>query len=200
MGLPAKLNVDLHFHVEPQAVRNSLLEVVNSSGGFNAKPNRIFRHGRSGKSKGVVDRKFGSYSCGTTFIADSSTNKSEHCPQECPYFAQDKSDDRHCTFACVPAEECVKYNAETPIADNRKFVCRAPSVNHCRKYSMEATDACLECQRMFYAGADGQCHYTFMWALYLLLFVLIAVVVFVVWWMADLCLRPVTNMRAGLQA
>jgi len=194
-----KLIVDSSLHVDLQHGTRSFLGVSNVSGAFNAKPVRIFRRGRAGKGKDKFDRFVGSYGCEKTFVADASTNKYEHCSPECPYFVQDKADELHCTFRCVSAIQCVHYNPKTPIADDKKRVCRAPSVSHCRVYLMDGTDSCLECQRLFYLGLDGQCHYRFMWAMYVLLAVLVAVVIFLFYWITDMCLRPISNPKGRQQ-
>jgi len=140
-----------------------------------------------------TNRKVGNYQCGRTFVTLSSTSKYEYCPMECPYFAQDKSDDRHCSFLCVPAEECMRHNPSKPIADLAKGICRAPAVSNCEELSMDGADACKRCRRFFYLGGDGDCHYRFMWVLWSLLAVLVTLVILIIVWVVDLILRKDVN-------
>eukprot|EP00959_Pyramimonas_sp_CCMP1952_P036824 770280-Pyramimonas_sp.AAC.1 len=61
--------------------------------------------------------------CDETVVVDSSSEKNAICPEDCPYYVQDKTDDRHCSFRCVPADQCTKYNPKATVADSYAGAC-----------------------------------------------------------------------------
>lgn len=135
--------------------------------------------------------------CGVTVQVHSGTDKYEDCPADCPYFAQDRSDDLFCTFVCVPAEDCKKYNPNKPIADeiHGSRTCRGPMVQHCRDFALDGTDSCVKCQTFYVVGPDGQCYYSHWIKLWCLIILFVSLVLFIVVWVMDLICRPVTNER-----
>jgi len=187
-----ELNVDAAFAVDAVEDKRSFRGSGHNITAFDGKPPRVVRSGNTGSSVKSQGEQAGQMGCGMTIVADAGASY-DHCPEECPFFAQNKADDRHCTFACVRAEQCAQLNPEAPIADAHARSCMAPSVNNCQTYAMDGTDSCAECQEFFYLGADRKCHYRFMGLLYLLLAVLIAAVVFLIFWITDLSLRPIFN-------
>jgi len=130
------------------------------------KPPRIFRSGPDQDEtideniKRVVTQR-----CGETVVVDSSSEKDGMCPDDCPYYVQDKTDDRHCSFRCVPADQCTKYNPKATVADSYKGTCRPPTANFCRDYDKSGKDRCAVCKRGFELDEHGQCHFGYyVWA------------------------------------
>jgi len=108
---------------------------------------------------------------------------------------QDKTDDQFCTFVCVKAEECIKYNPNTPFPDDERKVCRGPMVNHCKEYDYSKIDHCAVCQSLYRLESDGQCHSKFRWTLYALAALLIFLVLFVVYWAINMNMREPVNAK-----
>jgi len=134
------------------------------------------------------------HECGATFIVTSSDNKSTRCPFACPFYVQNKADTMTCSFACVKAEECQKYNPENGIADEEMGICRAPMVAHCREFEFGGQiDKCKTCQSGYYVEKDGKCYSTYIIPLLILTVVLLMLVGAVGWWIYDMAKRPVTN-------
>eukprot|EP00928_Gymnodinium_smaydae_P079840 TRINITY_DN63676_c0_g1_i1.p1 TRINITY_DN63676_c0_g1~~TRINITY_DN63676_c0_g1_i1.p1 ORF type:complete len:958 (-),score=136.81 TRINITY_DN63676_c0_g1_i1:77-2950(-) len=163
------------------------------------------RHGRPGAATDAASGVTGarpaggvtvSLACGITYGTKATDDKDLRCPAACPYFAQDRNDDQHCTFVCVAGPQCSTYNKNNPVPDAEKGVCRSPMVNYCKEYNLNGTDTCLKCQSFYKLGADGQCHSTMMIPVYILAGVLLAVVVLIVVWLVDLARRPETNSSA----
>jgi len=132
--------------------------------------------------------------CGLTEQVGSETDKYEDCPANCPYFAQNRKDDLHCTFLCVPAAECGRWNPNKPIPDTIKSskTCRGPKVAFCTEAMLDGSDTCQNCQNGF-ALHDGQCYFSY-WncvvgvGLLVVVFLTIGIV-----WFVDLCCREATN-------
>jgi hypothetical protein len=140
--------------------------------------------------------------CGQTMVVTSQDTKDVQCNSACPYIVQDKTDDAHCSFQCVPANMCSSMNPKTPIADTLEegqMVCRSPMVQFCKEYAMDGTDTCTKCNSAYSLGADGQCHYSYMWVIYGVAGLLFLVWLFVCFWIADLKARPALN-HAGIEA
>merc|ERR1719498_1038930 len=100
--------------------------------------------------------------CGVTEQVGAHTDKYEDCPATCPYFAQNRKDDLHCTFLCVPGNECGKWNPNKPIPDNIKNskTCRGPKVAFCKYPQLDGSDTCAICQRGWALHKeDGQCYF-----------------------------------------
>mmetsp|Transcript_60127 Transcript_60127/g.193554 ORF Transcript_60127/g.193554 Transcript_60127/m.193554 type:complete len:949 (-) Transcript_60127:85-2931(-) len=136
----------------------------------------------------------GNLQCERTYKITSADNKHHRCPDACPYFAQDKTDDKFCSFRCVKdAEECATYNPQTIIADLKRGVCRRPMAQSCREYNMDGTDTCKVCSALYKLGPDGQCESVFKYVIYALAFVMLVVFVLVVVWLIDMGCRPATN-------
>mmetsp|Transcript_129501 Transcript_129501/g.360760 ORF Transcript_129501/g.360760 Transcript_129501/m.360760 type:complete len:1008 (-) Transcript_129501:116-3139(-) len=149
---------------------------------------------RDGLPKGTVGEHL---ECKVTERVDSKSNKAHRCPADCPFYAQDRTDNKFCTFHCVSnVEQCVAMNPKTPIVDWDRLICRKPMVQFCAEYEMDGTDTCKVCDFMFRLGTDGQCYSVFMPAVYTLGVVLLIVVVFLLVWILDLFIRPLTNYKA----
>jgi len=136
--------------------------------------------------------------CGQTMVVTSSDTKDVKCNSACPYIVQDKTDEAHCSFQCVPANQCSTMNPKTPIADTLEegqMVCRSPMVQFCKEYMMDGTDTCTKCNSAYTLGADGQCHYSYMWVIYGVAGLLFLVWLFVVFWIADMKARPALNQE-----
>mmetsp|Transcript_14901 Transcript_14901/g.42783 ORF Transcript_14901/g.42783 Transcript_14901/m.42783 type:complete len:981 (+) Transcript_14901:87-3029(+) len=145
----------------------------------------------------VVDK----LKCGETVTVQANTDKDSRCPDTCPFLAQNKNDDMHCTFHCVAdAAECRAMNPKTVVPDEDRGICRKPSVMACKVYNMDGTDTCKECETLYYVGTDGLCYGTLTWMASVLGIVLLLVVVFLVVWICDLIYRPIKNMRTLKEA
>lgn len=122
--------------------------------------------------------------CHDTIKVNSSSNKQAHCPDACPYFAQDKTNAR--LFRCVAsAEECKAMNPQTPVADKKMGICRSPMVESCREHHYNGTDACKICHRLYALGPDGKCHSQFKCAVCGLGMVSGVLFIFIGAWMMD---------------
>jgi len=106
---------------------------------------------------------------------------------------QDKTDDRHCSFRCVPADQCTKYNPKATVADSYAGACRYPTANFCREYDTSGQDRCAVCKRLFTLDEHGQCHFTYYQLLYALLVILAAAVVLLLVIVVNMGCREKTN-------
>merc|ERR1719460_2672406 len=134
--------------------------------------------------------------CGITEQVGAHTDKYEDCPSNCPYFAQNRKDDKHCTFLCVPGSECGKWNPNKPIPDNIKNskTCRGPKVAFCTTPKLDGTDRCDQCQSGFALHHDdGQCYFSY-WITIIgsvIVFTLLMTIAFA--WFADMACRTPIN-------
>jgi hypothetical protein len=136
------------------------------------------------------------FKCGVTMQAHSGSDKYELCPTECPYFTQNREDSLHCTFLCVPGDQCAKWNPNKPIADSLKGTrtCRGPRVNYCDEQNMDGTDSCKVCQSGFEVHEDdGGCYFAYWNTLLICMFVIVALVVVIASWVIDMCCRENVN-------
>mmetsp|Transcript_163213 Transcript_163213/g.518641 ORF Transcript_163213/g.518641 Transcript_163213/m.518641 type:complete len:948 (-) Transcript_163213:99-2942(-) len=127
------------------------------------KPIRINRGG-SGTSPDKVSKTdaVSKAGCGHTVKVHSESAKHERCPDDCPFYAQDRTDSDFCTFACVEAPQCVKMNPATQIGDEELGVCRSCVVDGCSVCDTSVThDACSECQIGYYLKEDGLCYFKY---------------------------------------
>jgi hypothetical protein len=134
--------------------------------------------------------------CGVTLQVTGNTDKYEDCPDTCPYFAQNRKDALHCTFVCVPPQECATWNPNKPIPDliKNSKTCRGPRADFCDEPALDGTDTCITCQRFFALHIiDGQCYFQYWTALYILLAIVTVVFVAVMVWVVDFCLRKTIN-------
>jgi len=180
----------------------------NASKGFSFmevhKPIRIVRHGdgggqaKPGDDGGPVE--VSKYTCGSTHKVSSSSNKDEICPQDCPFYVQNRLDDDFCTFACVTEPDCVKFRPDTQIGDKDLGVCRSCIVDGCSVCDASVTDdKCAKCQWAYNLGEDGKCSFRFYHvAMKYFGYFLLVIVGFVVIWILDLAIRPVYN-TVGLE-
>jgi hypothetical protein len=132
----------------------------------------------------------------TAYKADSGSSKEDHCPLECPYWAQDRTDTEVCTFRCVKAHNCAKWNPNKPMADTIKGsrTCRGPRVQFCTTMAVDGTDSCAVCQPMFGLHVvDGQCYFQYWYTLYTFVTILLIAVLGIAFWVIDWCLRPTVN-------
>jgi len=137
--------------------------------------------------------------CGGTKQVGADTDKYEDCPDECPFFASNRKDTAHCTFVCVPADDCKKWNPNKPIADmvKRSKTCRGPMVQFCSEPVLDGTDSCKKCQSGFAVHVDdGQCYFQYWAALFILGAVVLVVLIVVVVWFVDFCCRETINGEA----
>mmetsp|Transcript_6233 Transcript_6233/g.16672 ORF Transcript_6233/g.16672 Transcript_6233/m.16672 type:complete len:944 (-) Transcript_6233:116-2947(-) len=133
-------------------------------------------------------------SCGKTVLVTSKDSKWDRCPDSCPLYVSNKIDDKACSFLCVPAEDCAKYNPKTPIADMELRVCRAPMVNSCAEYAADGSDRCAKCQSWYYLyKKDGKCYSEYVITLALICSVLLIVVILLVAWLCDMGFREISN-------
>jgi len=136
----------------------------------------------------------GAMLCQQTIRVNSTSSKQADCPDECPYFAQDKTDDQFCTFRCVAnAQQCVAMNPKTPIADLKMGICRSPMVESCREYYYDGTDTCKVCNRLYTLGPDGKCFSQFKYVVYGIGAVFGLMMLSMMVWMLDLVIRPHCN-------
>lgn len=160
------------------------------------KPPRVFRTGRKRERD---PGHLGEAACFETLAVNSGSDKHARCPAECPFYASDKTDDQHCTFVCVPAEDCIRYNPKAPVADADDGVCRSPMANYCEEYELSGLDRCSVCKSGYVLDPeDGQCHFKHYWAIHILIVILLVLVVVLVAWLINLGCRPITN-KTGLQ-
>jgi hypothetical protein len=134
--------------------------------------------------------------CGVTAQVGSETDKYEMCPDECAFFAQNRQDTKHCTFLCVPGNECAKWNPNKPMADTikRSRTCRGPKVNYCTEMNLDGTDSCARCQYGFDMNmADGGCYFQYWQTFMVFMLVVLILVVTVTVWIVDWCHRPTIN-------
>jgi len=172
-----------------------LLKETNRSIIFQDKPPRI-RGLKKKKDRRKGEKRLMKGTCGVSVQVGKFDKKDEYCPSECPYYVQDKTDDQHCTFVCVKAEDCTKFSPKTPFVDDYKKVCRGPVVNHCREYDYSKLDTCAVCQSMYRLESDGQCYSQFKWALYALAVLLVFLVAYAAWWVTSMTMREPVNQKA----
>jgi len=134
--------------------------------------------------------------CGITEQVGAHTDKYEDCPANCPYFSQNRKDDQHCTFLCVPGAECGRWNPNKPIPDSIKNskTCRGPKVSFCNTPKLDGSDTCEICQRGFALHEeDGQCYFQ-QWTPIISGGILFAVLfAIVIGWVVDMCCRASVN-------
>jgi heme/copper-type cytochrome/quinol oxidase subunit 2 len=134
--------------------------------------------------------------CGVTEQVGSGTDKYERCPDSCAFFAQNRKDSEHCTFLCVPQDDCAKWNPNKPIADTIKSsrTCRGPKVKFCTEANIDGTDSCRKCQFGFEVHiGDGQCYFQYWISLMVFLLVVTILVLVVTVWIVDWCRRETIN-------
>lgn len=168
---------------------------------------QVVSHVQKTSLKKNAESKYGHFTdslqCGVTVKVGADTDKSEQCPSTCPYFAQDLTDEEHCTYVCVVAADCAKQNPNRPIADTiqNKFgqtrkVCRSAYVQHCKKALIDGTDRCETCQAGYYLSDDGQCVFRLNIILYILGAIAIVLLVIIIVWIIDLSTRESDNFEA----
>mmetsp|Transcript_28064 Transcript_28064/g.60937 ORF Transcript_28064/g.60937 Transcript_28064/m.60937 type:complete len:1021 (+) Transcript_28064:210-3272(+) len=136
--------------------------------------------------------------CFLTAKVHSGSNKEKVCPQECPFYVQDRQDWDFCTFACVPETHCSQYNPETPIADKDIGFCRSCTVAACEECDNSVNfDQCSKCSPGYYLK-DGECWFKYGgdWV-WVTAGILAGVVLLVAVWLIEWGFRPTTN-QAGL--
>jgi len=143
----------------------------------------------------------GSMKCGETVQVTSRDDKDVRCPEDCPFFAQDKVDKEFCTFICVAnREQCLKYNPDTPIADRDRGICRTAMVQHCKVFALDGTDSCEECRGGYHLGLDRKCHSQFRYFFYVLGVLFLVLLAIIVFWIADMVMRPIYNGEVLMRA
>jgi len=167
-----------------------------------ASPRAQFVQARGGflKSNGtnaaVLQHTGANLECGVTSKVGAHTNKYDMCPESCPYFAQNREDTQTCTFLCVPAEECGRWNPNKPIPDTIKKsrACRGPMADFCSVPELDGTDTCIKCQSGFAKNqVDGQCYFQHWTAVAIGSLIVVVIVTVLVVWFVDLCCRETTN-------
>jgi len=181
-------------HNDLDAEANLSSSVVALHASVVRKPPKGWRKMMGERAKKVTVE--GNMDCGKTYAVSSADDPMHRCPEECPFFAQDKRDDLFCTFRCVEdAEQCKAMNPKTIIPDMEHGICRSPMVQFCKEYNWDGTDTCKVCNAYYSVGSDGQC-YSKLWVLIQLLgIVLLVVVIALVWWITDMSLRPMSNFE-----
>lgn len=120
------------------------------------------------------------------------------CPSNCPYIRAEPT--RVCEFKCVPASACNSDNPLASYANPRSKRCESCKVAGCHRCG-DSRKHCAECQEGFYMK-NGKC-FSKNWMYYSFAFVIIGcLVVFVVYYIIAVALRPVVNdvaLKAGLQ-
>jgi hypothetical protein len=137
--------------------------------------------------------------CGKTHKVDEKTNKYDKCPVDCPFFAQNRKDDEHCTFLCVPAMNCDKWNPNKPIPDEIKgtLTCRGPMVQFCNTPVLDGTDRCKKCQAGWRLWEeDGQCYFKHWTAIITGVSIFGGIFFLVAVWIVEWCQRPTINAEA----
>lgn len=136
--------------------------------------------------------------CGVTYKADSTSSKAEHCPLDCPYWAQNRKDTEVCTFLCVKAHDCKEWNPNKPMADTIKEsrTCRGPRVQFCTTMAVDGTDTCAACQSGFaFNPLDGQCYFDYWNTLITGVCILLVIVLLIAAWVIDWCRRETVNQE-----
>merc|ERR1740123_424637 len=65
------------------------------------------------------------HKCNDPFMVTLSEKASTKCPKACPYYVQNARAIETCSFLCVKAEDCEKWNPYTGIADDNLGICKA---------------------------------------------------------------------------
>jgi len=153
------------------------------------------------KKEHEEDYKTGSMKCGETLQVTAEDDNDVRCPEECPFFAQDKFDDQSCSFTCVAnREQCMKYSPDTPIADVERGICRTAMVQNCKVFSTDGTDSCEVCNRGFHLGLERKCHTRYAFLFYALGVALLVILAIIVLWLVDLVMRPIYNREVLLHS
>lgn len=131
---------------------------------------------------------------------DSSSDKWEGCPEDCPLYAEVDPHELHCYFECVgnSIESCKERNPRAPIPDKEMGICRSCMVEGCKVCATDGTDTCVECNANFVRIGNKRCQNKFMIVWVIVFVVLGALVVWVGLWLGDLAWRPIVN-STGLQ-
>merc|ERR1719247_727365 len=128
--------------------------------------------------------------CGVTEKVGAHTDKYEDCPDSCPYFAQNRQDTTHCTFLCVPGNECGKWNPNKPIPANIKNTktCRGPMVPFCKEPNLAKGDTCKVCSNGYELWPeDGQCYFKYWTPLIVVSLVFVVFMTVIMAWTIDIC-------------
>jgi hypothetical protein len=138
-----------------------------------------------------------SHLCYQTFVMTSKDDKNEPCPRACPFYVQNKLDDKVCSFMCIAGQDCTKYNPKTAVADPVMGICRAPMVSNCKEYEHGVDqDKCHTCEDWYYLRKkDGKCYSEYVILLAVVASILGVIVLLLMAWAVDIGLRPVTNPR-----
>jgi len=134
--------------------------------------------------------------CGVTEQVGAHTDKYEDCPAGCPYFAQNRKDTEHCTFLCVPGDQCGQWNPLKPIPDSIKNTktCRGPMVAFCTTPKLDGTDTCDVCMSGYALHHDdGQCYFSHWTAIIIGTVIFVALFTVVIAWFTDMCIREPVN-------
>mmetsp|Transcript_68021 Transcript_68021/g.172132 ORF Transcript_68021/g.172132 Transcript_68021/m.172132 type:complete len:974 (-) Transcript_68021:135-3056(-) len=169
-----------------------------------AKPIRIARggdmtHRRRRSTKSTLPSHL---HCGATAKVNSGSNKDDKCPDECPFFAQDRTDKDFCTFSCVKEPACASMYPTTQIGDKELGVCRSCIVDGCKECDTSVMeDKCKTCQAGYVLTGDGMCHFKYAgdWMYYVAgVFAVLGVIVVI--WVLDMIIRPANNAEVLDQA
>jgi len=165
-----------------------------SSEGLSATPPKLMHNllGRGGESTTAEGNIL---KCHQTVKVHSGSDKHERCPEDCPLFAQDRTDMDFCTFRCVEADACGKRSPSSQIGDMELGICRSCVVDGCSKCDTSVTeDRCAKCQSGYSLHTDGQCYFKYFgtW-MYVVGAVLALIFILVLAWVVDMTVRPATN-------
>jgi len=130
--------------------------------------------------------------CGVKLHVNLTSTPYERCPQECPFFAEDLTAPRGCTFQCVPDSGCRGMNPAKPIADAIYSFCRSCSGAGCSKCDIEHPETCLVCEKghTLYAGKCFS-DYQFVWTI--VFSVVGAILVALIVWIVNLARCKINN-------
>jgi len=190
-GRPVKMNVAFLMMVAVLALEGQATVLPSTRGA-----RLIQEHGGLRKDNATLNDVVANLECGVTGQVGAHTDKYEKCPTSCPYFAQNREDADHCTFLCVPAQECQRWNPLKPIPDTVKNsrACRGPMVPFCSDPQLDGTDTCKRCQSGFALHPEtGQCAFTHWTAIIIGASIVGLIVAVLVAWFVDLCCRETVN-------
>mmetsp|Transcript_71106 Transcript_71106/g.186470 ORF Transcript_71106/g.186470 Transcript_71106/m.186470 type:complete len:953 (-) Transcript_71106:195-3053(-) len=206
VGLRAESQIQAHALLSAEF--GAELRTEESFRQLAAKPIRIGRGGGDTAKKDEMGKKqykkeelhVGTAQCGQTVKTNSSSDKKATCPDDCEFYAQDKTDDAFCSFRCVKESQCTSMNPKTPIGDPSMGICRSCLVDGCDKcHPTKSDDYCDQCQ-VGYNLVNGLCVWKYYVALYAVLGVVACVMIPVLVWVLDMAVRPTSNQEGLDQA
>mmetsp|Transcript_112717 Transcript_112717/g.323900 ORF Transcript_112717/g.323900 Transcript_112717/m.323900 type:complete len:965 (+) Transcript_112717:1-2895(+) len=135
--------------------------------------------------------------CGVTHKVNARSSKYDICPEECPLFAQDRTDKSFCTFSCVPASQCRAKFVETPIGDTELGICRGCMLDGCDECDHSAdSDRCAACKFGYKLLPDGTCQFKYIGPIFWSFLGVLGFIAFLLFlWVVDMAMRPISNPK-----